>query len=156
MSERDLDIEWVVEGAGISRSDFLARAAKLGISVTAASGLLGSLGARAALGTGSSQSATISYYKGAFAPNEDKLEAAIIKGFNRIRPEIKVNFEQYDWTALDTQATASFASDAHDIVYLPSQEYAKFPTKSGAVQDMTKYTADPAWQATRKSIRSSY
>jgi len=153
LRDPDKVVDAFAEG-GISRREFGIRMSALGFSALTISKLFFEVGPAAAAANSSLQG-TVRMYKGPFITNEVQWMDAMIKGFNKLYPKIKVVIDEFNFTTVQAQATASFASSAHDIVYLPENIFAAFAPKGGPLLDLTTYINSPSFAATRKVIPPS-
>lgn len=136
---------------------FIALLFLLGLLVSACSGAPQVDSSKEPASAGPKQPAdfkgSVKIYKGPFGPNEVDLHNKTIEEFNKVYPNIKVQFETFDWPTQEQQITAALAGGTHDMIYVPEGMYPKFAYKGGPLEDLTDYVKDPTWQAERDNIQ---
>lgn len=145
----------LVEGR-VSRREFVKGAIILGFSASAIGTLLAACSNTNSGGQAGTLSGTIKMYKGPFAANEVDLENVMISSFTKKFPNLSVKLDLFDWTTVEAQCAQSFASNAHDVVYMPENIYARFAPQGGPLLDLSHYVNDPSWSSEKNAIGSNF
>jgi multiple sugar transport system substrate-binding protein len=129
MSDSSTRRRFLQQGAAIGAAPFLLRA-----------------GSALAAGT------KLTMIKGPHSANEIAFEKEIIGDFNKTHPDVEVDFTTYDWSNMNAQLTAGFASGAPpDVLYLVDLIYPAY-AKRGLLHDMTSLVAEPGWKSEHDAI----